>query len=135
MLSVRQENYVKISFCRVNGDRLVRPAGKKRAARCSGLSRCNEGETNVASAEGFIEAINYALKRRDGLTRFCDDGRVEISNRIAPTTTPASLCLPTVIANRRIYIAQLADSNSGAESPPQMFSPVGSCKLASRRPH
>ncbi|MEM5292684.1 transposase, partial [Paraburkholderia sabiae] len=31
----------------------------------------------------LVEAINYAMNRWDGLTLFCDDGRVEISNVLA----------------------------------------------------
>ncbi|CAD6563206.1 hypothetical protein LMG24235_08448 [Paraburkholderia sabiae] len=31
----------------------------------------------------LVEAINYSLNRWDGLTLFCDDGRVEISNVLA----------------------------------------------------
>jgi hypothetical protein len=34
------------------------------------------------SQKAKLEAIRYALSRRDGLTRFVDDGRIEIDSNI-----------------------------------------------------
>jgi transposase len=47
----------------------------------------------------LAEAINYALSRWEGLTRFLDDGRIELDNNtversIRPITMRESLCTP-----------------------------------------
>jgi transposase len=56
---------------------------------------------DLISQKGKLaEAINYALSRWEGLTRFLDDGRIELDNNtversIRPITMHESLCTPS----------------------------------------
>ena len=60
-------------------------------------------EAQLAAVSGkstIAEAIRYALSRWDGLTRFLDDGRIEIDNNaveraIRPIAMRESLCTPS----------------------------------------
>lgn len=69
----------------------------------------------------LVEAINYSLNRWDGLTLFCDDGRVEISNVLAENA------LRCVALGRKNFM--FAGSDSGGERAAAMYSLIGSCKL------
>ncbi|SKD06729.1 IS66 family transposase [Paraburkholderia hospita] len=74
----------------------------------------------------LVEAINYSLNRWDGLTLFCDDGRVEISNVLAENA------LRCVALGRRNFM--FAGSDSGGERAAAMYSLIGSCKLNNINP-
>ncbi|PRX27318.1 transposase IS66 family protein [Paraburkholderia sp. BL18I3N2] len=60
-----------------------------------------------------VEAINYSLNRWDGLTLFCDDGRVEISNVLAENA------LRCVALGRRNFM--FAGSDSGGVPARRLF--------------
>ncbi|SAL07421.1 transposase IS66 [Caballeronia calidae] len=74
----------------------------------------------------LVEAINYSLNRWDGLTLFCDDGRIEISNVLAENA------LRCVALGRRNFM--FAGSDSGGERAAAMYSLIGSCKLNNINP-
>jgi transposase len=78
--------------------------------------------TNACSKTKLAEAIRYALSRRDRLTRFIGDGRIEIdSNVIERAIRPVAL-------NRKD--AFFAGSDGGAENWAIVTSFIETCKLA-----
>ncbi len=74
----------------------------------------------------LVEAIKYSLNRWDGLTLFCGDGRVKISNVLAENA------LRCVALGRRNFM--FAGSDSGGERAAAMYSLIGSCKLNNVNP-
>ena len=66
-------------------------------------------------------AIRYALGRWPALTRYCDDGRLEIDNNAAERA------LRTVAIGRKNYL--FAGSDAGGERAAAMYSLIGSAKL------
>lgn len=80
-------------------------------ASLSKLSR--KSETSVA--------VRYALANWDALTRFCDDGRIEIDNNAAERA------LRAVAVGRKNYL--FAGSDRGGERAATFYSLIGSAKL------
>ena len=79
----------------------------------------------ISQKTKLAEAIRYALSRWDGLTRFLDDGRIEIdSNVVERTIRPIAL-------NRKN--ALFAGSDGGAEHWAVIASLIETCKLNRRR--
>ena len=75
----------------------------------------------ISQKTKLAEAIRYALSRWDGLTRFIDDGRIEIdSNIVERAIRPIAL-------NRKN--ALFAGSDGGAESWAIVASLIETCKL------
>jgi transposase len=66
-------------------------------------------------------AIRYALSRGDALTRFVDDGRIEIDNNAAERS------LRGVALGRKNYL--FAGSDAGGERAAAIYSLIGSAKL------
>ncbi len=66
-------------------------------------------------------AIRYALERWTALTRFCNDGRIEIDNNAAERA------LRGVALGRKNYL--FAGSDSGGERAAAMYTLIGSAKL------
>jgi transposase len=66
-------------------------------------------------------AILYALNRWEALTRYCDDGQLEIDN------TPVERALRGVAIGRRNYL--FAGADSGGERAAAIYSLVGTAKL------
>jgi hypothetical protein len=66
-------------------------------------------------------AIRYALKRWDALTRFVDDGRIEIDNNAAERS------LRGVALGRKNYL--FAGSDAGGERAAAIYGLIGSAKL------
>ncbi|MBN3791836.1 IS66 family transposase [Burkholderia sp. Ac-20353] len=66
-------------------------------------------------------AILYALNRWDALTRYCDDGRLEIDN------LPVERALRGVAIGRRNYL--FAGADSGGERAAAIYSLIGTAKL------
>ena len=80
----------------------------------------------VSQKSKLAEAIRYALTRWEGLTRFLDDGRIEIdSNTVERSIRPIAL-------NRKN--ALFAGSDGGGENWAIIASLVESCKLCSVDP-
>jgi hypothetical protein len=67
------------------------------------------------------QAILYALNRWEALTRYCDDGRLEIDN------LPVERALRGVAIGRRNYL--FAGADSGGERAAAIYSLVGTAKL------
>jgi transposase len=75
----------------------------------------------VSKKSKLAEAIRYALSRWDGLTRFLDDGRIEIdSNVVERAIRPLAL-------GRKNHL--FAGSDSGAEHWAVLASLIATCKL------
>jgi transposase len=75
----------------------------------------------VSAKSATAEAIRYALARWDGLTRYLDDGRIEIdSNAVERTMRPVAL-------GRKNHL--FAGSDGGGEHWAVLASLVGTCKL------
>jgi hypothetical protein len=66
-------------------------------------------------------AILYALNRWQALTRYCDDGRLEIDN------LPVERALRGVAIGRRNYL--FAGADSGGERAAALYSLIGTAKL------
>ena len=66
-------------------------------------------------------AIRYALSRWDALTRFVDDGRIEMDNNAAERS------LRGVALGRKNYL--FAGSDAGGERAAAIYSLIGSAKL------
>jgi transposase len=81
----------------------------------------------LAGGSSLAQAIRYGLSRWDGLTRFLDDGRIEIdSNTIERAMRPVAL-------NRKN--ALFAGSDHGAENWAMLASLIETCKLHSVNPN
>ncbi|KDP87820.1 hypothetical protein CF70_034470 [Cupriavidus sp. SK-3] len=66
-------------------------------------------------------AILYALNRWEALTRYCDDGRLELDN------LPVERALRGVAIERRNYL--FAGADSGGERAAAIYSLIGTAKL------
>jgi transposase len=81
----------------------------------------------ISQKSKLAEAIRYALSRWDGLTRFLDDGRIEIdSNVVERAIRPIAL-------NRKN--ALFAGSDGGGEHWAVVASLIETCKLCDVEPH
>jgi transposase len=81
----------------------------------------------ISQKTKLTEAIRYALSRWQGLTRFLDDGRIEIdSNVVERTIRPIAL-------NRKN--ALFAGSDGGGEHWAVIASLIETCKLVGVEPH
>ena len=72
-------------------------------------------------------AIQYTLTRWAALTRYVDDGRVEIDNNAAERAIRA------LVLGRRNYL--FAGSDAGGETAARLYSLVGTCRLNGIDPH
>ncbi len=71
-------------------------------------------------------AIRYALALWEALTRYCDDGRLEIDNNAAERA------LRAVALGRKNYL--FAGSDTGGERAAAIYSLIGTAKLNDRDP-
>ena len=72
------------------------------------------------------KAIRYALQRWDAVTRFCEDGRLEIDNNAAERS------LRAVVLGRKNYL--FAGSDAGGERAAAIYGLIGTAKLNSLNP-
>jgi transposase len=80
----------------------------------------------LAHGSEIAKAIRYALNQWDGLTRFLDDGRIEIdSNSVERAMRPVALTRKNSL---------FAGSNEGAENWAMLASLIETCKLNSVNP-
>ena len=77
--------------------------------------------TQVSSKSALGLAIRYALARWVALTRYCDDGRIEIDNNAAERA------LRAVAIGRKNYL--FAGSDAGGERAAVIYSLIGTAKL------
>lgn len=75
----------------------------------------------VAKKSELAKAIGYSLSRWTALTRYCDDGRIEIDNNAAERA------LRTVALGRKNYL--FAGSDAGGERAAAFYSLIGTAKL------
>jgi len=81
----------------------------------------------ISQKSKLAEAIRYALSRWDGLTRFLDDGRIEIdSNTVERSIRPIAL-------NRKN--ALFAGSDGGGDNWAVIATLIENCKLSGVDPH
>ena len=71
-------------------------------------------------------AIGYALDRWDALTRYCDDGRLEVDNNAAERS------LRAVVLGRKNFL--FAGSDAGGERAAAIYGIIGTAKLNSLNP-
>jgi hypothetical protein len=81
---------------------------------------------NLSQKSKLAEAIRYALVRWRALTRFIDDGTIEIDN------SAAERALRCVILGRKNYL--FCGSDAGGERTASMYSLIGTCKLNNVEP-
>jgi hypothetical protein len=86
----------------------------------------NQALTQVSKKSALGGAILYALNRWQALTRYCDDGRIEIDNNAAERA------LRTVALGRKNYL--FAGSDAGGERAAAIYSLVGTAKLNGLNP-
>ncbi len=84
-----------------NEERSATRQQKSRPIIDSLAPRLREQLGYISQKTKLAEAIRYALSRWDGLTRFIDDGRIEIDSNtversIRPIAGPESLCTPSL---------------------------------------
>ena len=72
-------------------------------------------------------AIQYTLTLWTALTRFVDDGRIEIDNNAAERA------IRTLVLGRRNYL--FAGSDAGGETAARLYSLIGTCRLNGIDPH
>ena len=77
--------------------------------------------TKLSRKSETTAAIRYALGLRRALTRYCDDGRLEIDNNAAERA------LRVVALGRKNYL--FAGSDTGGERAASIYSLIGSAKL------
>jgi len=77
--------------------------------------------TKLSKKSDTSVAIRYALTRWDALTRYCDDGRIEIDNN------GAERALRAVAIGRKNYL--FAGSDRGGERAATFYSLIGTAKL------
>lgn len=77
--------------------------------------------SHLSQKSGLAEAIRYALARWAALTRYCDDGTIEIDNNAAERA------LRTVALGRKNYL--FAGADSGGERAAAIYSLIGTAKL------
>ena len=77
--------------------------------------------TKLSRKSGTTAAIRYALTLWPALTRYCDDGRLEIDNN------PAERALRAVTLGRKNYL--FAGSDAGGERAAVIYSLIGTAKL------
>jgi transposase len=72
-------------------------------------------------------AIQYTLTRWTALTRYVDDGRIEVDNNAAERAIRA------LVLGRRNYL--FAGSDAGGETAARLYSLIGTCRLNGIDPH
>jgi transposase len=75
----------------------------------------------------LASAIQYTLTLWTALTRFVDDGRIEIDNNAAERAIRA------LVLGRRNYL--FAGSDAGGETAARLYSLIGTCRLNAIDPH
>lgn len=86
----------------------------------------NQTLTQLSKKSALGGAILYVLNRWPALTRYCDDGRIEIDNNAAERA------LRAVALGRKNYL--FAGSDAGGERAAAIYSLVGSAKLNDLNP-
>ncbi len=80
----------------------------------------------LSQKSATAKAIRYALSRWDALSRYCDDGRIEIDNNVAERA------LRCVALGRKNFL--FAGSDAGGERAAAIYSLLGTAKLNGYNP-
>ena len=86
-----------------------------------------ETSTTLSTKSPLAQAIQYTLTRWTALTRYVEDGAVEIDNNAAERAIRA------LVLGRRNYL--FAGSDAGGETAARLYSLVGTCRLNGLDPH
>jgi len=87
----------------------------------------NRYQAGLSAKAELGEAIRYALTRSDGLTRFLNDGRIDLdSNTVERSIRPLAL-------NRKN--ALFASSDEGCDNRAVIATLIENCKLGCVNPH
>ena len=81
----------------------------------------------VSAKSALAGAIKYSLGRWTALTRYCDDGRIDIDNNSAERS------IRPLVLGRRNYL--FAGSDSGGESAAALYTLIGTAKLNGIEPY
>jgi len=81
----------------------------------------------VSAKSPLAGAIQYTLVRWTALTRFRDDGRIDIDNNTAERS------IRSIVLGRRNYL--FAGSDRGGESAANLYSLIGTCRLNNIDPY
>ena len=81
----------------------------------------------VSAKSSLAGAVKYSLVRWDALTRYCDDGLIEIDNNTAERA------IRPVVMGRKNYL--FAGSDGGGESAAGIYSLIGSARLNGVEPY
>ena len=81
----------------------------------------------LSAKSPLANAIQYSLTRWSALTRYVEDGRVEIDNNAAERAIRA------LVLGRRNYL--FAGSDAGGETAARLYSLIGTCRLNGIDPH
>ena len=82
---------------------------------------------SLSAKSPLAQAIQYALTRWRALTRYVEDGRIEIDNNAAERAIRA------LVLGRRNYL--FAGSDAGGETAACLYSLIGTCRLNGIDPH
>ena len=102
-----------------------RAPGREQAARGSLKTWLEQQLARVSGKSPIAEAIRYGLNHWDGLTRFLDDGRIELDTNIVERG------IRPIVLNRKN--ALFAGHDQGAENWACIASLIETCKLQRRR--
>jgi len=83
--------------------------------------------TQLLTKSSLAAAIDYTLTRWVALTRYVDDGCIEIDNNAAERAIRA------LVLGRRNYL--FAGSDAGGETAARLYSLIGTCRLNNIDPH
>jgi len=86
-----------------------------------------ETMTTLSAKSPLSQAIQYTLTRWTALSRYVEDGTVEIDNNAAERAIRA------LVLGRRNYL--FAGSDAGGETAARLYSLIGTCRLNGIDPH
>jgi len=84
-------------------------------------------QRSLSAKSPLANAIQYTLTRWTALTRYVDDGAIEIDNNAAERAIRA------LVLGRRNYL--FAGSDAGGETAARLYSLIGTCRLNGLDPH
>ena len=84
-------------------------------------------QRTLSAKSPLAAAIQYTLTRWTALTRYVEDGRIEIDNNAAERAIRA------LVLGRRNYL--FAGSDAGGETAARHYSLIGTCRLNGMDPH
>jgi transposase len=87
----------------------------------------HEAHATLSVKSPLAGAIQYTLTRWTALTRYVDDGSIEIDNNAAERAIRA------LVLGRRNYL--FAGSDAGGETAARLYSLIGTCRLNGLDPH